>query len=74
MTEEHHLEEKVTEFGLEVCEVSPVEGIEYLVGLFEDERPERRQRLRAIPRTPFGGAEGAHDLNESLEPCAGCLF
>ena len=53
--------------------LAAVDRLEHLVGLFEDERPQRRVRLLAVPRTAVRRAQRAHDLDQTLESVAPAL-
>ena len=55
LREEHDLEEQVAELLAEPGGVAAVDRLERLVGLLEQERAQRLQRLLAIPRAAAGG-------------------
>ena len=55
LREEHDLEEQVAELLAQPGRVAAIERVERLVGLLEQERAERRERLLAIPRAARRG-------------------
>ena len=61
LRQEHRLEQEVAELVLERVVIAAIERVEQLVGLLQHERPQRLQRLLAIPRAAVLGAQRAHD-------------
>ena len=47
-----------------------VDRFERLVRFLEQERPQRRERLFAIPGAALGRAQRTHDIHQLLEPRA----
>ncbi len=47
--------------------IAAVERVEQLVGFLQHERPQRLQRLLAIPGAAVLGAQRAHDLDQLLK-------
>jgi hypothetical protein len=61
----HALEEHVPELAAERVEIAAVDGVERLVRLFEQERPQRLGRLFAIPRTALSRSQRVHRADQS---------
>ncbi len=70
LRQEDALEEQVADLAAQRGVVFAVDGVEDLVGLLEDERPQGLNRLLAIPRTAAGTAQAAHHVDETLELAA----
>ena len=70
--EEDGLQHQVAKFFGETRPVAPVDGVEHLVGLFEQIRLDGVEVLFAIPRTAAGRAQPGHDSDQALKPFASC--
>ena len=67
LREKHRLEQKIAEFFPQRGEILTVERIEQLVGFFQHVRPQRAERLFAIPRTSVWTPQCSHDLDQPAE-------
>ena len=67
LRQEHRLVEEVAELFAQAVEVLAIERVEQLVGLFEHERPQRLQRLLAVPWTAARRAQRPHDADQVVE-------
>ena len=64
---EHHLQKHIPQFAAQLVVISGVDGIQDLVGLFQQMGFERVVILLAIPRTAVGGAQPGHDTHQLME-------
>ena len=69
--EKHGFEQEIAELLAQRVEVAAIERVEQLVGFLEHERPQRGERLLAIPRAAVGSAQRAHDVHEAIETASG---
>ena len=65
------LEDQIADLLHERLEVARVDRLEHLVGLLEHERPQRLERLLAVPRAAVRRAQAGDDLDEAIEGGAG---
>ena len=65
--DKHRFEQKIAELLAEPLMVMLVDRLEHLVGFLEHERPQRGERLLAVPGAPARGAQRAHDADEPIE-------
>ena len=71
LRQEDALEEQVADLAAQRVVIGAVDRVEHLVGFFEHERPQRLNRLLAIPRAAAGPAQPRHDVDEALELAPG---
>src|SRR5439155_1577651 len=68
------LEQEVAELLHHLGLLAGVDGLEQLVGLLEQVRPERLVRLLPVPRAAIRRAQAVHDLEDGRDPLRERLF
>ena len=69
--QEHRLEQEVAQLVAQGVEVPAIDGVHDLVGLLDDERSQRLQRLLPIPGAAVLGAQPPHQIDQPLETGSG---
>ena len=66
---EHHLQQQVAEFVLEVAHVAAIDRVGDFVGFLDGVRRDGREALLDVPRTAgLRIAQCGHDLEQALDP------
>jgi hypothetical protein len=60
----HDLHQQIAELLAVIRRVVAAHRIEHLVGLLDQERAQRVERLLAVPRAAVGGEQSVHDVDE----------
>ena len=67
LRQEHTFENQVADLASERRSIAAVDRLQHLVGFFEQEPAQRRERLFPVPWTTVRPAEVSHDVHQPLE-------
>jgi hypothetical protein len=71
LREQDSFENEIPEFLAKGEAVVAVEGLEHFIRFFEQKRPQRLERLRAVPRAAVGAAKVADDVDQTGKRVSG---